>query len=74
MAIRNSLSIVPGEPDPVLAFDYLIADLGCSKATFHRGPRHELPVVQISPRRLGVRRSDYERWKASKIQAPVRAA
>jgi hypothetical protein len=64
----------PVERDPVLSFGFLIADLGCSKSTFHRGPRHELPVVQISPRRLGVRKSDFDRWKASKIQAPVRAA
>jgi predicted DNA-binding transcriptional regulator AlpA len=74
MTIRNSLFLFPSEPDPVLPFEYLISDLGCSKATFHRGPRHELPVLQISQRRLGVRRSDYEKWKASKIQAPVRAA
>ena len=62
------------DANPVLSFDFLITDLGCSKATFHRGPRHELPVVRISERRLGVRKSDYEAWKASKIQAPARAA
>jgi hypothetical protein len=63
----------PLERDPVLSFNFLIADLGCSKSTFHRGPRRELPVVQISTRRLGVRKSDFERWKATKLLQPVRA-
>ena len=44
-----------------------LSDLGISHATFHRGPRRQLPVVQISDRRLGVRRSDYEAWKASRV-------
>ncbi|WP_191057564.1 hypothetical protein [Geminicoccus harenae] len=74
MRIKRSEIFAHFAGDPILSFDELIADLGCSKATFHRGPRHELPVVQISERRLGVRQSDYERWKASKIQAPARAA
>ena len=74
MSIKRDEVFTHFEPDPVLTFDHLIADLGCSKATFHRGPRQELPVVRISERRLGVRKSDYERWKASKVIAPVRAA
>jgi hypothetical protein len=60
-------SILAGSGDPVLSFDYIKADLGISHATFHRGPRRQLPVVQISDRRLGVRRSDYEAWKAGRV-------
>lgn len=53
--------------DPVLSFEFIKADLGIAHATFHRGPRRELPVVRLSARRLGVRRSDYEAWKASRV-------
>jgi hypothetical protein len=60
-------------PDPVLTFEYIKADLGLSHSGFYRGPRQELPTIQISPRRLGVLRSDYLRWKAGRI-TPGRAA
>jgi predicted DNA-binding transcriptional regulator AlpA len=60
-------TMLAGMADPVLTFKYIKADLGISHATFHRGPRRQLPVVQISDRRLGVRRSDYEAWKAGRL-------
>jgi hypothetical protein len=60
--------------DPILDFEFIKSDLGISHATWHRGPRQELPVVRISARRLGVRRSDYLAWKQAKISAPKRAA
>jgi hypothetical protein len=66
-------TMLEGAADPVLPFSFIKADLGVSHATFHRSVRHELPVVQISDRRLGVRRSDYEKWKASRVR-PGRAA
>lgn len=60
--------------DPVLTFGYIRGDLGCSYTTFFRVIRPQLPVVQISPRRLGVRKSDYETFKQSLIRAPGQAA
>lgn len=60
-------TMLAGASDPVLTFEFIKRDLGIAHATFHRGPRHELPVIQISARRLGVRRSDYEAWKASRV-------
>jgi hypothetical protein len=60
-------------PDPILSFEYIVEDLGISRATFHRVWRHMLPVVEISERRRGVRRSDYEAAKAARIR-PGRAA
>ena len=66
-------TMLAGSADPVLTFEYIKADLGISHATFHRGPRRQLPVVQISDRRLGVRRSDYEAWKAGRVM-PGRVA
>jgi hypothetical protein len=65
-ALRDEL-LASAAPDPVLDFAYIQADLGISKATFHRGPRHEMPVVRLSARRFGVRRSDYEAWKISRL-------
>jgi predicted DNA-binding transcriptional regulator AlpA len=60
-------TLLAGAADPVLSFEFIKADLGISRATFHRGPRRQLPVVRISDRRLGVRRSDYEAWKAGRV-------
>ena len=67
-------ALLNGAADPILDFDFIKADLGISHATFHRGPRQELPIVRISARRLGVRRSDYFAWKTAKVSAPKRAA
>ena len=71
MSIKRSKIFTQVEHDPLLTFDFIIFNLGCSKATFQRRPRLELPIVQISPRRLGVRVSDYAAWKASKIRPPL---
>ena len=60
-------AILAGSADPVLGFGYIKADLGISHATCQRGPRRQLPVVRISDRRLGVRRSDHEAWKAGRV-------
>ena len=52
-------------PDPVLTFVYITADLGVSKSTFNRSIRHRLPVVQLSPLRLGCLQSKYREFKAA---------
>ena len=54
--------------DPILSFDYIKGDLGIAHATFHRSVRHLLPVIQLSTRRFGVRRSDYEAWKQARVK------
>ena len=54
-----------GGDDPLLSFKEIVADLGCSRATFHRTIRHQLATVRISAKRLGVRRSVYDAWKAA---------
>jgi hypothetical protein len=69
--LRNTL--LTGATDPVLTFEFIKADLGISHSTFHRGLRRELPIVRLSAKRLGVRRSDYEKWKAARVVAPVAA-
>jgi hypothetical protein len=43
----------------IWSFGEIIADLGISKATFHRSVKKSLKVVHISERRLGVREDDY---------------
>ena len=58
--------------DPVLGFEFVKADLGISHATFFRTVRHQLPIIQLSTRRFGVRKSDYEMWKQSRVR-PGRA-
>jgi predicted site-specific integrase-resolvase len=44
--------------DPVLSPAEACAELGISKKTWHRHWRHKVPVIQLSPGRVGVRRSD----------------
>jgi len=56
--------------DPVLSFAECAADYGVSLATFKRSILPELPVVDISDRRKGVRRSDHEARKARRIIQP----
>ena len=62
-------TMLEGAADPVLTFAFIKADLGVSHATFYRSLRHKLPVVQISDRRFGVFRSNYEKWKDSRIRS-----
>lgn len=53
-------------PDRVLTFEECRRVLGISKATFHRRLRHQLPVVQLSERRFGVRLSSLARFLDSR--------
>ena len=57
--------------DPVLSFAYIQSDLGICRGTFFRHVRHFLPIMRISKRRLGVRKSDYENWKAARTKPAI---
>lgn len=50
------------ELDPLLSPEEMCRDAGISMATWRRNWRHRLPIVRISPRRIGVRRSV---WRAA---------
>jgi hypothetical protein len=50
------------ELDPLLSPEEMCRDAGISMATWRRNWRHHLPIVRISPRRIGVRRSA---WRAA---------
>jgi predicted DNA-binding transcriptional regulator AlpA len=53
------MSIRP-RPERVLSFPEVIEGLGVSRANFYRRIKPQLPIVQLSPRRFGVRESDYQ--------------
>jgi hypothetical protein len=44
--------------DPILSPADASKLIGVSKKTWHRHWRHKVPVIQLSPGRVGVRRSD----------------
>lgn len=52
------------DADPILSYFECAAELGISLATFRRSALPELPVVELSARRRGIRRSDLEARKA----------
>jgi hypothetical protein len=45
------------ELDPVMSPEAMCQDADISMATWRRNWRHKLPIIRISPRRIGVRRS-----------------
>jgi hypothetical protein len=51
------------DADPLLSYAECAADLGVSLATFRRSVLPDLPVVEISARRRGIRRSALEARK-----------
>ena len=59
------------ELDPLLSPEEMCRDAGISMATWRRNWRHRLPIVRISPRRIGVRRSV---WRAALEQLIEEAA
>jgi hypothetical protein len=64
MSGRRSLrdwARLPG--DPALTFRECADDLGVDLATWRRRVLPEVDVIDISPRRRGVRRSVHERFK-----------
>jgi hypothetical protein len=60
------------DTDPILTYVECAADYGVSLATFKRSILPDLPVVEITDRRRGIRRSDHEARKAQRTR--VRAA
>ena len=61
---RRAAILAREDTDPVLSFGECAADYGVSLATFKRAILPDLPVVDITDRRRGVRRSDHEARKA----------
>jgi hypothetical protein len=55
--------------DPILSPAEMAEDGNISVATWNRNYRHRLPVIQISPRRIGVRRSAWLRALAERTGA-----
>jgi hypothetical protein len=49
------------EQDPVLTPEEMCRDANISMATWVRHYRHKLPIIRLSPRRIGVRRSAWLR-------------
>jgi hypothetical protein len=54
--------------DPILSPEEMCRDSGISMATWRRQYRNELPIIQMSPRRIGVRRSDWQRYLSERTQ------
>jgi hypothetical protein len=50
------------ELDPILSLEDMWTDAGMSPATWRRNWRHRLPMIRISARRIGCRRSV---WRAA---------
>jgi len=59
------------DTDPVLSYAECAADYGVSIATFKRSILPDLPVVEITDRRRGIRRSDHEARKARCTRRPA---
>jgi predicted DNA-binding transcriptional regulator AlpA len=63
----------PYRLESVLSFAEVIGSLGISKATFFRRLRKQLPIIQLSDRRLGVRESDYVAYLERRASRPIGA-
>ena len=59
------------EKDPILSPEEMCEDSNISMATWRRNYRHKLPIIRISPRRIGARRSA---WLKALEQNTERAA
>jgi hypothetical protein len=70
MASQNKRrSPEPPAPDPVLSPQEMADDAGISLITWRRNYRDQLPILQISPRRIGCRQSQ---WRAALGEAQRR--
>jgi hypothetical protein len=65
---RRAAILARDDTDPVLSFAECAADYGVSLATFKRSILPDLPVVEITDRRRGIRRSDHEARKARRTR------
>jgi predicted DNA-binding transcriptional regulator AlpA len=63
-----------GDVDRVIPLQEVERLLKISHSTFHRSVRPTLPVIKLSPKRLGVRASDLRNWLADRLQTPARKA
>jgi hypothetical protein len=55
------------QPDPVLPVDFAALEVGLSSRTLRRcHERGEIQFVKLSPRRIGIRRSELERFITSR--------
>ena len=55
----------PNDGDPVLSINYMIAALNISRDTFNRVHRPKIPMMAISERRRGARKSVFEAYLRS---------
>ena len=56
------------ESDPLLSINFVLTDLGITRWLFNKAVLPSLPLVRVSTRKAGVRRSVYENWKASRTK------
>jgi hypothetical protein len=62
------------QPEPIYGLELIRRALGLSKSAFYGppdGPYRTLPIVAISERRRGVRKSDYELWLGARTRKPA---
>jgi hypothetical protein len=62
----------PRQPeDPILSPQEMAQDAGINLATWRRNYRDKLPIIQISPRRIGARKSDWRRELDQRAKQPA---
>jgi hypothetical protein len=64
VALERAKILARADADPLLSYAECAADLGISLSTFKRYVLPDLPVVEITARRRGIRRSAHEARKA----------
>src|SRR5262249_4722002 len=69
--LSSAASVRPPDLDPVLGMETIRRTMGVSKATFYGEIAPTLPVITLSARRRGVRRTDYEAWLAARARRPI---
>jgi hypothetical protein len=68
---KRAAILARDDTDPILSYAECAADYGVSIATFKRAILPHLPIVQITDRRRGIRRSDHEARKARCTRRPA---
>jgi hypothetical protein len=56
------------EKDPILSPEMMCEDGNISMATWRRNYRHKLPIIRISPRRIGARQSAWRKALEQKTE------
>ena len=69
----STASVGPPGLDPIIGLEVIRRTLGLSKATFYGEISSTLPVITLSARRRGVRRSAYEAWLEGRTRQPLSA-